>query len=101
MWIGDGTWLADVFEEHRAHLRAVAYRMLGSTGVPPYGAELSLGFEGPRALSEVMAFFAPHRDKSPMAVGFGLVSRARWRARARLVIVVIAIAAMPTSAAVV
>jgi len=26
----DGTWVADVFEEHRAHLRAVAYRMLGS-----------------------------------------------------------------------
>src|SRR3954452_24483985 len=24
------TWLADRFEEHRAHLRAVAYRMLGS-----------------------------------------------------------------------
>jgi RNA polymerase sigma factor (sigma-70 family) len=26
----DGAWLAAVFEEHRAHLRAVAYRMLGS-----------------------------------------------------------------------
>jgi RNA polymerase sigma-70 factor (ECF subfamily) len=26
----DDTWLAEVFEEHRAHLRAVAYRMLGS-----------------------------------------------------------------------
>jgi hypothetical protein len=26
----DGTWLAEVFTEHRAHLRAVAYRMLGS-----------------------------------------------------------------------
>src|SRR5437867_1355307 len=25
-------WLADRFEEHRAHLRAVAYRMLGSLG---------------------------------------------------------------------
>lgn len=25
-----GQWLADRFEEHRAHLRAVAYRMLGS-----------------------------------------------------------------------
>src|SRR5438034_828772 len=24
-------WLADRFEEHRAHLRAVAYRMLGRT----------------------------------------------------------------------
>src|SRR5499427_5467027 len=24
------SWLADRFEEHRAHLRAVAYRMLGS-----------------------------------------------------------------------
>ena len=23
-------WLADRFQEHRAHLRAVAYRMLGS-----------------------------------------------------------------------
>jgi RNA polymerase sigma-70 factor (ECF subfamily) len=23
-------WLADRFEEHRTHLRAVAYRMLGS-----------------------------------------------------------------------
>jgi RNA polymerase sigma factor (sigma-70 family) len=26
----DGAWLAEAFEEHRAHLRAVAYRMLGS-----------------------------------------------------------------------
>src|SRR5690348_699807 len=25
-------WLAQRFEEHRAHLRAVAYRMLGSVG---------------------------------------------------------------------
>src|SRR5215210_5169537 len=25
-------WLVDRFEEHRAHLRGVAYRMLGSTG---------------------------------------------------------------------
>ena len=25
-----GEWLAERFEEHRAHLRAVAYRMLGS-----------------------------------------------------------------------
>jgi RNA polymerase sigma factor (sigma-70 family) len=28
----DREWLADRFEAHRAHLRAVAYRMLGSTG---------------------------------------------------------------------
>jgi len=28
----DGDWLAARFEEHRAHLAAVAYRMLGSTG---------------------------------------------------------------------
>jgi DNA-directed RNA polymerase specialized sigma24 family protein len=26
----DHDWLADRFEEHRGHLRAVAYRMLGS-----------------------------------------------------------------------
>src|ERR671932_726798 len=26
----ESKWLADRFEEHRAHLRAVAYRMLGS-----------------------------------------------------------------------
>src|SRR6478609_9581147 len=26
----DKAWLADRFEEHRAHLRTVAYRMLGS-----------------------------------------------------------------------
>src|SRR5215468_3061562 len=26
----ENEWLADRFEEHRAHLRAVAYRMLGS-----------------------------------------------------------------------
>src|SRR2546423_8905035 len=26
----ESAWLADRFEEHRAHLRAVAYRMLGS-----------------------------------------------------------------------
>ncbi len=25
-----GEWLADQFEEHRAHLRTMAYRMLGS-----------------------------------------------------------------------
>src|SRR4051812_33124249 len=28
----DNAWLAERFEEHRAHLRAVAYRMLGSMG---------------------------------------------------------------------
>ena len=28
--MNDNNWLADRFEEHRAHLRAVAYRMLGS-----------------------------------------------------------------------
>jgi RNA polymerase sigma-70 factor (ECF subfamily) len=30
MPVNERTWLADRFEEHRAHLRAVAYRMLGS-----------------------------------------------------------------------
>jgi RNA polymerase sigma-70 factor (ECF subfamily) len=31
MWsMDENEWLADRFEEHRAHLRAVAYRMLGS-----------------------------------------------------------------------
>ncbi len=29
--MGDPDWLAERFEEHRSHLRAVAYRMLGST----------------------------------------------------------------------
>jgi RNA polymerase sigma factor (sigma-70 family) len=29
-WLMDSDWLAERFEEHRAHLRAVAYRMLGS-----------------------------------------------------------------------
>jgi RNA polymerase sigma-70 factor (ECF subfamily) len=29
--MSDNSWLADEFEAHRAHLRAVAYRMLGST----------------------------------------------------------------------
>ncbi|HYH13389.1 MAG TPA: sigma-70 family RNA polymerase sigma factor [Thermomicrobiales bacterium] len=29
--MGETTWLADRFEENRSHLRAVAYRMLGST----------------------------------------------------------------------
>jgi RNA polymerase sigma factor (sigma-70 family) len=28
--LGENEWLAERFEEHRAHLRAVAYRMLGS-----------------------------------------------------------------------
>jgi RNA polymerase sigma factor (sigma-70 family) len=28
--MGEDTWLADRFEQHRPHLRAVAYRMLGS-----------------------------------------------------------------------
>ncbi len=28
--MADSDWLADAFEEHRAHLRAVAYRLLGS-----------------------------------------------------------------------
>src|SRR6185436_8344434 len=27
---GDSAWLAEQFEEHRSHVRAVAYRMLGS-----------------------------------------------------------------------
>jgi DNA-directed RNA polymerase specialized sigma24 family protein len=30
----ENEWLADRFEEHRAHLRAVAYRMLGSSPRP-------------------------------------------------------------------
>lgn len=30
--MGQGDWLAERFEEHRARLRAVAYRMLGSPG---------------------------------------------------------------------
>ncbi|MEW2316740.1 sigma-70 family RNA polymerase sigma factor [Streptomyces bauhiniae] len=30
--MGDGTWSAELFEEHRARLRAAAYRMLGSLG---------------------------------------------------------------------
>jgi RNA polymerase sigma-70 factor, ECF subfamily len=30
--VTDTEWLADRFEANRAHLRAVAYRMLGSTG---------------------------------------------------------------------
>src|SRR5919198_1418009 len=30
MTMSDREWLAERFEEHRAHLRAVAYRMLGS-----------------------------------------------------------------------
>ena len=30
--VEDHAWLAQRFEEHRSHLRAVAYRMLGSTG---------------------------------------------------------------------
>jgi RNA polymerase sigma factor (sigma-70 family) len=29
--MADGDWLAAAFEQHRAHLRAVAYRLLGST----------------------------------------------------------------------
>lgn len=33
--MGDGDWLAERFEEHRARLRAAAYRMLGS----PYEAD--------------------------------------------------------------
>src|SRR5580704_10829655 len=28
--MSEGDWLAERFEEHRSHLRAVAYRMLGS-----------------------------------------------------------------------
>ena len=28
--MAENEWLADRFEEHRAHLRAVAYRLLGS-----------------------------------------------------------------------
>ena len=30
MTMGDPNWLAERFEENRSHLRAVAYRMLGS-----------------------------------------------------------------------
>jgi DNA-directed RNA polymerase specialized sigma24 family protein len=30
--VDEHDWLAERFEENRAHLRAVAYRMLGSTG---------------------------------------------------------------------
>jgi RNA polymerase sigma-70 factor (ECF subfamily) len=30
--VDDQDWLAEQFEEHRSHLRTVAYRMLGSLG---------------------------------------------------------------------
>lgn len=30
MTVDEGDWLAERFEAHRSHLRAVAYRMLGS-----------------------------------------------------------------------
>jgi DNA-directed RNA polymerase specialized sigma24 family protein len=29
--VNEGDWLTEQFETHRSHLRAVAYRMLGST----------------------------------------------------------------------
>lgn len=32
MTADNSDWLTEGFEAHRAHLRAVAYRMLGSTG---------------------------------------------------------------------
>lgn len=38
-------WLAKRFEEHRAHMRAVAYRMLGSSAPTP-----SWGAPGPHDL---------------------------------------------------
>jgi hypothetical protein len=34
-------WLAEQFEQHRAHLRAVAYRMLGSARLAR-GARMSI-----------------------------------------------------------
>jgi hypothetical protein len=32
--VNQSDWLAERFEEHRTHLRAVAYRMLGSPSEP-------------------------------------------------------------------
>jgi RNA polymerase sigma-70 factor (ECF subfamily) len=48
-------WLAERFEDHRAHLRAVAYRMLGSLSdtddaVQEACLRLRWGDDGPRHL---------------------------------------------------
>jgi hypothetical protein len=43
--VDENQWLADRFEEHRAHLRAVAYRMLAflEARFPPDRVEGTLG----------------------------------------------------------
>jgi len=56
---GNSEWLAEQFETHRTHLRAVAYRMLGSLGDPGTSGvaddDLIAGMPGHAALAEVTA----------------------------------------------
>jgi DNA-directed RNA polymerase specialized sigma24 family protein len=44
--------LAEQFEEHRAHLRAVAYRMLGSASEAEDAVQESVGHGGPELTRE-------------------------------------------------
>ena len=50
-------WLAERFEEHRTHLRAVAYRMLGSIGEADDGRRA--GVPGHAALAPLKARGTP------------------------------------------
>src|SRR5581483_7837838 len=79
--MSDTAWLAKRFEEHRDHLRGVAYRMLGSFDGdtdPEHDAALadSVGL----ALLVVFETIAAILDRSPAAAR-QLASRARRRVR--------------------
>ncbi|MCA1652270.1 MAG: nuclear transport factor 2 family protein [Acidobacteria bacterium] len=66
-----GEWLADQFEEHRAHLRTMAYRMLGSASEAE-DAVFGMTFDE----------IAPIVDRSAVAAR-QLASRARRRVRSK------------------
>ena len=53
--------LADQFEEHRAHLRAVAYRMLGSASKPKVRFRKA-GFDSAGPMSATSRTCAPESD---------------------------------------
>src|SRR5206468_410664 len=91
-----GDWLAERFEEHRARLRAVAYRMLGSLSEADDAVQdawLRLARADSGAIDDIGAWLttvvarvcldeiAPLMDRTPAATR-QLVSRARRRVRA-------------------
>jgi hypothetical protein len=80
--MNENEWLADRFEEHRTHLRAVAYRMLGSrsTQLPTQNA-----FANSQRLSSTTSSHAgsAHGLQHPILPGNSVTERGAGRVPAR------------------